>query len=114
MASGEFEEALELIEPEGDGPDGQGVRWAKDTFTAIAEQYSVDHQRVCTDPKARLPQYTQITKTVGTWKVSQVLVDPEGHNDWVMSITVDLARSREAFRPILRLEQIGALALGAQ
>jgi len=41
--------------------------------------------------------------------VQQMLVDPEGHNDWVAEFEVDLAASRQAGEPVLRLRRIGAL-----
>ncbi len=31
-----------------------------------------------------------------TWSVEQVLVDPEGHDEWYLAVTVDLAASAEA------------------
>jgi hypothetical protein len=43
------------------------------------------------------------------WRVQQMLVDPEGHNDWVAEFEVDLARSREAAEPVLRLVTLGSL-----
>jgi hypothetical protein len=39
-----------------------------------------------------------------------MLLDPEEHNDWVAEFDVDLARSREAAEPVLRLMKIGGLA----
>jgi hypothetical protein len=30
-----------------------------------------------------------------TWSVQQMLVDPEGHNDWAAKFAVDLAHSLE-------------------
>ncbi len=44
-----------------------------------------------------------------TWRVQQMLVDPEEHNDWVAEFEVDLARSREAAEPVLRLVRLGSL-----
>jgi hypothetical protein len=38
-----------------------------------------------------------------------MLVDPEEHNDWVAEFEVDLARSREASEPVLRLTRLGSL-----
>jgi hypothetical protein len=42
--------------------------------------------------------------------VQQVLVDPEMHNDWMAEFEVDLAASREANQPVLRLRAIGPIA----
>ena len=40
------------------------------------------------------------------WRVSQVLVDAEGHNDWEARFVVLLPESRAANRPILRFESV--------
>ncbi len=39
-----------------------------------------------------------------------MLVDPEEHNDWVAEFEVDLADSRKAGEPTLRLRRVGTLA----
>ena len=38
-----------------------------------------------------------------------MLVDPEGLNDWVAEFEVDLAASRTAGQPVLRLLRLGSL-----
>ena len=42
-----------------------------------------------------------------TWRVQQMLVDEEGHNDWVAVFEVDLEASREKGEPVLGLRRIG-------
>ena len=44
-----------------------------------------------------------------TWRVQQMLVDPEGHNDWVAEFEVDLTRSQERREPVVALRRIGSL-----
>jgi hypothetical protein len=39
-----------------------------------------------------------------------MLVDPEMDNDWVAEFEVDLAASREADEPVIRLRRLGSLA----
>jgi hypothetical protein len=39
-----------------------------------------------------------------------MLVDPDEHNDWVAEFEVDLAESRVAGEPTLRLRRISKLA----
>ena len=39
-----------------------------------------------------------------------MLVDAEGLNDWVAELEVDLAASRDAGQPVLRLLRLGPLA----
>jgi hypothetical protein len=38
-----------------------------------------------------------------------MLIDPDQHNDWVAEFEVDLAQSRAANEPTLRLRRIGSL-----
>jgi hypothetical protein len=38
-----------------------------------------------------------------------MLVDPEGLNDWVAELEADLASSRAAGEPVLRLVRVGSL-----
>ena len=47
--------------------------------------------------------------TGATWRVQQVLVDPELHNDWMAEFEVDLAASREANQPVMHLVSLGAI-----
>jgi hypothetical protein len=39
-----------------------------------------------------------------------MLIDAEGHNDWVMELEVDLHSSRAAAAPVLQLLKIGELS----
>ena len=41
-----------------------------------------------------------------TWSVEQVLVDPEGHDEWYLAITVDLAASADAGEVVATLDGI--------
>jgi hypothetical protein len=43
----------------------------------------------------------------GYWRISQALQDAEDRNDWAVTFGVDLAVSRLAGAPILRLEGFG-------
>ncbi len=45
------------------------------------------------------------------WRVQQMLVDPEGLNDWVAEVEVDLAASRELGEPVLKLLRLASLVL---
>jgi hypothetical protein len=41
--------------------------------------------------------------------VQQMLVDPEGHNDWAAEFVVDLTASRQAGEPVIGLRRVAAL-----
>lgn len=70
------------------------------------------HSRIQTDTRARAPKNTQILPSEENqqiWRIRQLLVDPDGHNDWEVSFELDVDRSREMGRPQLALTQIGSL-----
>ena len=54
------------------------------------------------DPEGRSALNTHLTEEDDTWQVAQVLVDPEGLNDWEARFSVSLAESRAAAAPVLR------------
>ncbi len=75
------------------------------------DTYLKDHQRLSLDPNARNVRHTYVVPAEDkkTWKVQQMLVDPEEHNDWVAEFEVDLQLSRAASEPVLRLRRLGPL-----
>ena len=76
-----------------------------------AEAFRAEHGSLRFDPEGRNARHTTITPSEdgATWRVQQMLVDTEGHNDWVAEFDVDLAASREAPEPALTLRWIGPL-----
>jgi superfamily II DNA or RNA helicase len=91
--------------------DSEGNAWTAGRLAQLMESYHGSHQHLCLDPEARNIRHTYVTPSEDkkTWRVQQMLVDPEGHNDWVAEFEVDLAASRQAGEPVLRLRRIGAL-----
>ena len=75
------------------------------------EAYHAEHEPICLDPNARNLRHTYVTPAEDKkhWRVQQMLIDPEDMNDWVAEFEVDLAQSRAAKEPFLRLRKIGAL-----
>jgi hypothetical protein len=134
LVIGDFETALLSLESEtekrGDGIEGEmasgqaggtanaapvadseGNPWTPDRLKQILEAYHADHQHLCLDPNARNIRHTYVTPSDDkkTWRVQQMLVDPEEHNDWVAEFDVDLSQSRAVGEPLLRLRRIGSL-----
>ena len=85
--------------------------WTADRLARALNEYYVEHERICMDPAARNLRHTYVTiaEDRSHWIVQQMLVDPEEHNDWVAEFRVDLAASREAGEPILRLVRLASL-----
>ena len=104
----DYEQALAMLNLTADG-DGQP--WTADRLRAAFDQYHVEHQHLCLDPNARNIRHTYVVPAEDkkSWRVQQMLVDPDEHNDWVAEFEVDLAESRKLGEPFLRLGRIGSL-----
>ena len=108
LVAADYEAAIANL----DSPlDGEGVVWSADRFNKIMEDYETGHERLCLDPNARNARHTYVTPSDDkkTWRVQQMLVDPDGHNDWVAEFEVDLDESRKLGKPFLRLRRVGSL-----
>jgi hypothetical protein len=75
------------------------------------EAYELEHERICLDPNARNARHTYVVPSEDkkSWRVQQMLVDPEEANDWLAEFEVDLAKSRTLGEPCLQLRRIGSL-----
>ncbi len=109
LGVGDFEQASSLL---GSPEDPDGQPWTEDRFRSALDAYHVEHERICLDPEARNARHTHVLKAddEGLWTVQQVLVDPDQHCDWILELEVDLAKSRAAASPWVRLRRIGPMA----
>lgn len=107
----DFETALGHLDVK---TDVDGQPWTPERLGAIMDQFYQAHQFLCLDPNARNARHTYVTPSEDkkSWRVQQMLIDPEEHNDWVAEFEVDLAESRAAKEPHLRLNRIGTLVSG--
>lgn len=85
--------------------------WTAERLRKAVDDYYAGHQHICLDPNARNLRHTHVlpSEDKQTWRVQQVLVDPDEHNDWMAEFVVDLPASREAGTAVLRLERMGAI-----
>ena len=92
-------------------PHESPAPWTAERLRAAMDAYLTDHRFLRLDPEARNLRHTYVTPSEDqrTWAVQQMLVDPDGTNDWVAEFAVDLAQSREAGEPVLRLVKLGSL-----
>jgi superfamily II RNA helicase len=128
LVIGDFEAALETFETGREGcpqpaavasPVQRGEEnapyleepWTAERLQQAMDDYLVDHEQLLLTPEARNLRHTYVTPSEDkrAWRVQQMLVDPEGHNDWVAEFDVDLAQSRKAMEPVLRLGRLGPL-----
>jgi superfamily II RNA helicase len=91
--------------------DTEGQPWSADRLQQAVESYYTEHQRLCLDPDARNARHTYVVPSEDkkTWRVQQMLVDPEEHNDWVAEFEIDLAESKKLGEPVMKLRRLGAL-----
>ena len=77
----------------------------------ITEEYYLEHERITLDPEARNHKHTYITQDddTGVWTIAQMLVDPEGLNDWQATFSVDKALAREEGKPTLHLISLASV-----
>jgi superfamily II RNA helicase len=102
------ESALEGI----DAPDdADGRPWTPGRLREAREAYRTEHAPMRLDPEARNLRHTHVAPSDdgARWIVQQTLIDPDGHNDWILEVEADLAASRAAAEPVLRLRRISSL-----
>jgi hypothetical protein len=85
--------------------------WVEEKLRQKVEEYYAIHERICLDPGARNLRHTYVipSEDKKLWRVQQVLVDPDEHNDWVIEFEVDLARAKAEGEMNLRLVKVGSL-----
>jgi superfamily II RNA helicase len=108
LVIGDYEAAIANL----NGPtDAEGQLWTVERLDAAVEAYHLAHERICLEPEARNARHTYVVPAEDkkTWRVQQMLVDPEGDNDWVAEFVVDLTESRGSGEPFVRLARIGSL-----
>jgi superfamily II RNA helicase len=106
---GEDEAALDVIDSrigESDEP------WTRERLRAAREAYLREHRGLRLDPEGRSLRHTHVHggEEANRWRVEQMLVDPEGLNDWVLELEVDLDASRRSGEPVVRLRRLESFA----
>jgi len=106
LARRDFEGSLESIELSKDHPVT-----AQELQSWMQNYFDSGHARILTDTKARSEQFVQMIpqENQNQWKIHQILVDLEGHNDWEVVFYLDFDRSRDEGRPVLIFDRIGSL-----
>ena len=89
-----------------------GPPWTAARLQGAIEAFEANHQQLCLNPEARNSRYSYLkaAEDQQSWTLDQVLVDPEGANDWVAVFFVDRAKSKDAKEPILKLLRIGSIS----
>ena len=101
------EEAVAMVP--GSRHEADGAPWTLEDLRAARSAHDVEHRGIRLDPEARNFRHTVITKG-DNWRVEQMLIDPDGLNDWMAVFEVDVAASRADQEARLRLVRLGPFA----
>jgi superfamily II RNA helicase len=95
-------------------PSSASLAWTIETLTAALDPYYAEHERIRLDNEARNGRHTYVepVESGKTWRVFQVLVDPEELNDWQIEFAVDVPLAREEGKPSLMLVAIAPVHPG--
>jgi superfamily II RNA helicase len=109
LVNGDYEEVCSQL-GSADRPDGG--TWTAEALAGRMDDYYREHECLKLDPEARNIRHTYVIPSDDgkTWRVEQVLVDPDGHNDWKAEFEVDLAASNDRGEPVIRLCNIASVA----
>jgi superfamily II RNA helicase len=77
--------------------------WDSDRWAAEMAPYFAAHPTIGTGPGARSGDLLDIEPAAGTWRVFQVLDDPDGFHEWAIVADVDLAASDAAGQPAVEV-----------
>ncbi|SDT34889.1 Superfamily II RNA helicase [Microterricola viridarii] len=88
-----------------DGEHGFGeTEWGE-----ALDAYYDEHDEILTGADARGAALLLIEESATSWKVRQILDDPEGNHDWGITAEVDLAASDEAGEAVVRVTGLSRL-----
>jgi superfamily II RNA helicase len=102
LALGEWDDAVAGVRWDPEDP------WRAERFEAAMAEYHREYSELRWGHEARYPKYTLLTATGDrTWRVRQVLVDPEGDNLWAIEGEIDLRNDPFPEGPLVTLRSIG-------
>ncbi|MDC5696612.1 DUF3516 domain-containing protein [Intrasporangium calvum] len=95
-ALGELEARVaELTDPP------QKVVMSAEAWNDALGAYYDEHDSIATDQEARSPGLLQVEKLPTTWRLRQVVLDPDDDRDWGITAEIDLAASDEVGAAVL-------------
>lgn len=87
--------------------DGEGKPWTENMLTEIMAAYTAEHHKFRLDVEGRALAHTIVTYEGDVMHIQQMLQDEEEFNDWSIDFEINLADSREAGMPLLKMLRIG-------
>lgn len=109
VAARDYEAAVARLratptEPDAFSPEARALE-------ATFAPYFETHGRFRLDPEGRSAKHTHWSDDTAAARVAQVLVDPEEHNDWEATFTVDVPASRAENRAVIQFAGLAPIGL---
>ena len=87
--------------------DGEGKPWTENMLMEIMAAYTAEHHKFRLDVEGRALAHTIVSYEGNVMHIQQMLQDEEEFNDWSIDFEINLADSREAGMPLLKMLRIG-------
>ena len=81
----------------------EASEWTGERLSAALAPYWSEYDSIDLGPDARSTAQLQIERGDATWRLTQILLDPNADRSWHMRFEIDLATSRERAQPALTL-----------
>src|SRR5262249_31779963 len=98
LAAKKYSEAVEQLELE--------PKWTPPKLEEAMAAFYASRSAIRVDPAARAPDRMRVTTSEDAWRVEQVLLDPEEHDDAALIFSVNLEKSRSERRAVLALSGV--------
>ena len=95
LAAKRYSEAVEQLDLE--------PKWTASKLEEAMAPFHASRSAIRIDAQARAPDRMRVQTSEHAWRVEQVLLDPEEHDDAVLVFSVDLEKSRAERRAVLAL-----------
>ncbi len=103
LADERYDTLAEVLSPRGTPAE---FRWSADDLAESVADYWDEYDEIATSSVARGSKWFVVEENGDTWKVTQILCDPDENGEWRLEARVDLAASRELDKPSVLLESI--------
>ncbi len=106
LADERYDTLAEVLSPRGTPAE---FRWSPDDLAESISGYWDEYDEIATTSIARGSKWFVVDEKADTWKITQILCDPDGNGEWRLEARVDLVASRELDKPSVLLESIHRL-----
>jgi superfamily II RNA helicase len=101
LAFKQYERAAEAL-----SESSPSNEWTAERFAEAMTPYWAEYDAIQIGADARSNAQLKIERGDQTWKLTQILLDPDAHRSWHLNFEIDLEASRRAATPVLTLQTL--------